>query len=252
MPVHDQPDPSLIINGKRVPKPRTLEPSSPEPQSNSKSSGVVNSKKNIHARSISTEEDTVASQPLSKKQKQKEKQSKILQFTNTIESSTPTVESASNASQPPTSEPETGTETAPTTRKTAARHQHRLQFPGRPEINCVADHPYLRSSDSLAWTFLTLEKPVHNDTEDKLLQARMTCAFCIADDINPPQFWDWFREKWDGSTGNFLKHFKKSHGDKWAAIHHDDQAIINPGAAKQVETQGNLNSWSKVRICHWA
>lgn len=150
MPGRDQPDPSLILEGKRALKPRH-QPSLPEPPVGN-SSGISLAKKNVHTRTTSADEDTT-SRPATKKQKQKEKQAKISEFTTAIQNPAPAVESP-QVSTPPENTPAgvPPEQVTPPTRTLALKNQHRLKFSGRPETDCAADHPYLRSSDSLTWT----------------------------------------------------------------------------------------------------
>src|SRR5258708_12835093 len=43
------------------------------------------------------------------------------------------------------------------------QHPHHLSFPARLKIDCVADHPNIRGTNSLCWTFLCLPNPPHDD-----------------------------------------------------------------------------------------
>jgi hypothetical protein len=248
---HDQPDPSLVIEGKRVPKPRNL------PDNSSTSAA---SKKKTHARATSAEEEA-ASKSATKRQRQREKQARISQFTAAIqkapaaEGPAPTTSDAPSTPPPRASPEVTATDESQSTATPAPKpvryHPHRLTYDGRPAVNCAADHPFLRNSDSLAWTFLILTNPVHNEDEDKLMAAKITCSLCVANEISPPQEWDWNRGKWGGSTGNFLRHFKQAHMESWDEAYAKDQAVIKPNALKRTETQATLNSWSKVS-CHYS
>lgn len=97
------------------------------------------------------------------------------------------------------------------------------------------------------WTFLVLEDPKHTEKEHKLVSGKLSCAICIGDDISPLKSWDWVRKSWGGSTSNFLRHFSKEHTKVWDQLLEKDEAIMNPNPKKKQETQGTLNSWSKVR-----
>lgn len=242
---HDQPDPSLIVLGKRAPKPHNLDA---EVSGASQGQGKANAKKNTHTCSTSAENS--ANTPVSKKTKVQEKQSRISDFTSAAEKTTSELEQppTTTSQPPPTNSTEPTAAPTPTvTQGTAVRkNQHRLEYEGRPKVNCAADHPFLRNKDSLVWTFLSLTNPIHNAAETKLIGGTLQCAFCIAEGKLPPQAWQFDREKWDGSTGNFFKHFKKSHGQAWNSVAVKDLEKLNPGASMAQEAQGPLHSWSKV------
>jgi hypothetical protein len=190
-------------------------------------------------------------QPPTKKQKQKEKQVKISQFTTETPQHAPAIESAAGQSNLPPHNSELVTipgsqaQTDHTTSPPARYYPHQLEFGYCPEVNCAADHPFLCSSESLVWTLLVLKDPVHNGDKDKLMGGTLICAICITENISPPQEWTWICEKWGSSTSNFLQHFTKAHTDIWKQLHEKDQSILKPNVQKQTETQG-LHSWSKV------
>jgi hypothetical protein len=123
--------------------------------------------------------------------------------------------------------------------KGAARHLHQKEFEGCPTINCVANHLAFQGSDSLAWTFLTLTDPIH-DEASKLLSGMITCAWC-------DQSWpNRDCQASCGSTGDFMHHFKKSHSSQWGKASKIDQDIIQPDCKPGEDGQVNLDSWAKV------
>lgn len=130
-----------------------------------------------------------------------------------------------------------------------ARHPHRLSFLARPKIDCAVDHPDIRGTNSLCWTFLQLTNAIH-DEHQSLVSGVITCAFCIVEGKHSPKKWEnWNKVKSQGSTGNFKDHFESHHRGAWQKASVEDLAIIDPEraaaqSAKPGATQTTLHSWT--------
>lgn len=110
-------------------------------------------------------------------------------------------------------------------------HPHRLEYASRPKEDCAADHPFLRSSQSLVYTFLILTEPLYEDEEDldTLYGGVMTCGFCVREGKKKPHEWsEWDRKRWRGSSGNFHTHFEGAHAEEWAAMESADLQARDP------------------------
>jgi hypothetical protein len=122
--------------------------------------------------------------------------------------------------------------------------KHRLQMPGRPMSSCVADHPHFKKKEALAYNFLVMENPAHEEDGTKLVSCQMSCAFCLVK--GEKQSWKW-STKAKGSTGNFIQHFKNSHAKVWAARSAEDEAIRHPNRTQPSgdgAQQTTLDSWA--------
>ncbi len=130
-----------------------------------------------------------------------------------------------------------------------AQHPHCLSFPVQPKIDCAADHPDIRGTNSLCWTFLQLTNAVH-DEHQSLTSGIITCAFCIAEGKHSPKKWEnWNKIKSQGSTGNFKDHFESYHHATWQKASAKDLAIRDleqaaAQATKPSTTQTTLHSWT--------
>jgi len=228
MSPHDPPDVTLILNGKRVPVPskRAIREDSPAQAAPSKTKSSAN-KKRPHKNVVESDSDNAAEEFLTKKQKRKEKLAALSSMVTAAENHVSQNHKISNiVSDSPPSSPTTGYDAvkAQKPKTTAQKHIHRLEFSGRPNVNCAADHPSLRASDSLAWTFLILTDPEHDDAAN-LVSGTITCAFCVEERRGTPRTWaGWHKKKSGGSTGNA-----------------EDNIIINPSAAKCTEPRGGTN-----------
>ena len=177
MSPHDPPDVTLILNGKRVPVPskHAIGEDSPTKAAPSKTRGST-TKKRPHKNVMESDSDNTAEEFVTKKQKHKEKLAVLSNMVAAAENH----KNSNITSNPPPSSPTTENDAvkAQKPKTTAPKHIHQLEFSGWPKINCVADHPSLRASDSLAWTFLILTDPEHDDAAN-LVSGSITCAFCI-------------------------------------------------------------------------
>lgn len=232
---HDQPDPSLILEGKRthiLSKRKNAEDS----ESNNAAKKPANKKNTVTLPDSESSSEEEAPLP-SKQQRRKEKLNQL---------STPLAEA--KAAEPPTGSAPASTEDIPRKKKRTAgpKHLHRLDFPGRPQADCAVDHPSLSTSDSLAWTFLILTDVTH-DSGDQLLSGTVTCGFCVDENRSAPHSWTgWDKKKSRGSTGNFLDHFKKVHFVQWEKVSTEDAQILDPTAGKSDDSQVKLDKWAEV------
>jgi hypothetical protein len=211
MPVHDPPDPALILPGKQVIVPSKCaiveDMDTPVQKAPAKTKGSTTTKKRPSANASESDSDEMAKKavPPTKKQKRKEKVTQLSSTIAAISHNGEKINELSDSSPPSPASDARVIKPKATTQK----HKHRLEFPGRPKLNCAADHPSLRASDSLAWTYLVLTNPEHDDASN-LVSSTITCALCIDEGRLTPRAWTgWHKKKSGGSTGNFLKHFKK-------------------------------------------
>jgi hypothetical protein len=113
------------------------------------------------------------------------------------------------------------------------KYAHRKTIPGRAGTQCAADHPHFRGKNSLVYNFLEVISSEQNEDGERTV-TKLGCAHCpgVVNGI-----WT-LSADWDGSTGNFVKHFTKNHKTWWTSVVELDQKHLPerraaPGAPKQ-------------------
>lgn len=118
------------------------------------------------------------------------------------------------------------------------RYAHRRDFPNRATSQCAADHPHFQKKHALAYHFLVILSS--EEDEGKRTITKLRCSLCPA---TASGVWT-LSPDWDGSTGNFAKHFERNHKVWWKSVTDADAERIPsmrkvvPGAGD--EQQGTL------------
>ncbi|KAF5343095.1 hypothetical protein D9758_016008 [Tetrapyrgos nigripes] len=238
---HDRPDPSVMLPEgiKRALKRRNPEGPTTVTQPPSKciatSCRSVNKDSNSDATSSTGQEDHTVLQHATGAVLPPEPAT-----TTPLQASSPSTPATPTVSDPPQPRP---AEVINVDENEDDNLKHRLSMPGQPTSSCVADHPHFRTKEALAYTFLVMSEPVHEQDGMKLVSCKMACAFCQAKGMT--KAWKW-NTKAKGSTGNFVTHFKHSHAKVWAAWSAEDEAIWHPNhtsSSRDGLEQTTLHSW---------